>query len=69
MLPQAPKASALPDELNGENGGRGWIRTSVQLRADLQSATFDLSVTRPKNGSPGWSRTNDISINSAALYL
>lgn len=30
------------------SGGRCWIRTSVQLRADLQSATFGLSVKRPK---------------------
>lgn len=28
-------------------GGEDWIRTSAQLRADLQSATFGLSVTSP----------------------
>lgn len=28
-------------------GGEDWIRTSAQLRADLQSATFNHSVTSP----------------------
>ena len=34
----------------GTFGGDGWIRTTVLLRTDLQSAAIDLSAT-----SPNWS--------------
>ena len=30
-------------------GGDGWIRTTVLLRTDLQSAAIDLSATSPLN--------------------
>ena len=30
-------------------GGDGWIRTTVLLRTDLQSAAIDLSATSPFN--------------------
>ena len=58
VLPLTPKISALPDELNGEYGGRCWIRTSVQLRPDLQSGTIGLSVKRPNIGGENGIRTH-----------
>lgn len=49
--PSACKTGALPTELIPQfiNGGWGWIRTNAGCKpADLQSATFGLSVTHPE---------------------
>ena len=39
----------------GTFGGDGWIRTTVLLRTDLQSAAIDLSAT-----SPIWNNGRDL---------
>ena len=53
----AYKTGPLPLRIQGRYlllkiGGSGWIRTNVQLRANLQSATFGHSVTLPKTWYP-----------------
>jgi hypothetical protein len=48
LVPLALMTCRRPGRSVAQIGGGCWIRTSVQLRADLQSATFGLSVKPPK---------------------
>ena len=51
----------------GTFGGDGWIRTTVLLRTDLQSAAIDLSATSPI-GALGWIQTSGFTdLQSVAL--